>query len=71
MKETQRTFEWVEVPNNSTQRMRPGTEGNRCYGGGNCLAPPTFRAEEDESAKEFRARVRASEGIVEDLLKQK
>lgn len=63
-------FDWVELPSENMQRVRPGMEGQRCYGGNTCLAPPQFRVAASAPPDSFHARLRASEQIVDNILKQ-
>jgi hypothetical protein len=63
------SFEWVEFPNNFKYRMRPGTEGNRCYGGGNCLAPPEYLVKDGDCATAgIQQSIAEAERIVEKSL---
>lgn len=66
---TNSAFDWVEFPNNFKYRMRPGTEGNRCYGGGNCLAPPEYRVTDGDCATAgIQKSIAEAEYVVEESL---
>jgi len=61
--------DWVELPKGNMSRVRAGAEGQRCYGGSTCLAPPQFRVTEG-SAQRFQSLVEESEEIVAEILRR-